>query len=34
MRDPSSRRDWIALAQTSLSLLASLITVAVLIKQQ
>jgi protein involved in polysaccharide export with SLBB domain len=32
-KDPNKRRDWIAVAQTSLSLLASLVTVAVLIKQ-
>ena len=33
-KDPNSKRDWIAVAQTSLSLLASLITVAVLLKRQ
>jgi polysaccharide export outer membrane protein len=32
-KDPTNQRDWISVAQTSLSLLASLITVAVLIKQ-
>jgi hypothetical protein len=32
-KDPNDRRDWISIAQTSLSLLASLITVAVLVKQ-
>jgi polysaccharide biosynthesis/export protein len=33
-KDPNSRRDWIAMAQGGLSLIASLLTVAVLIKQQ
>ena len=33
-KDPNNKRDWIAVAQTSLSLLASLITVAVLVKNQ
>jgi protein involved in polysaccharide export with SLBB domain len=32
-KDPNDKRDWISIAQTSLSLLASLITVAVLVKQ-
>ena len=32
-KDPNKRRDWIAVAQTSMSLLASLVTIAVLIKQ-
>jgi protein involved in polysaccharide export with SLBB domain len=32
-RDPARRRDWLTLAQSSLSLIASLITVAVLTKQ-
>jgi protein involved in polysaccharide export with SLBB domain len=33
-KDVTARRDWITVAQSSLSLLASLITVAVLLKQQ
>lgn len=32
-RDPNSKREWISMAQTSLSLLASLVTVVVLVKQ-
>jgi protein involved in polysaccharide export with SLBB domain len=32
-KDPNRRRDWIAVAQTSMSLLASLVTIAVLIRQ-
>ena len=32
-KDPNARRDWIAIAQTGLSLLASVVTVAVLAKQ-
>jgi protein involved in polysaccharide export with SLBB domain len=32
--DPASKRDWVSVAQTSLSLLASLITVTVLLKRQ
>jgi hypothetical protein len=31
--DPTRRRDWVAVAQTSLSLLASIVTIAVLAKQ-
>jgi protein involved in polysaccharide export with SLBB domain len=32
-KDPAARRDWVAVAQTSLSLIASLVTVAVLLKR-
>jgi hypothetical protein len=32
-RDPNDKRDWVAAAQTTLSLVASLVTIAVLVKR-